>query len=73
MNLSVDRIVEGIAVCENDDGEILKINLCELPEGTREGSMILFENGEYFLDNETESQRREELFDLQNLLFGDDE
>ena len=73
MKLSVDRIVEGIAVCENDEGEILKINLSQLPEGTGEGSVIVFESGEYSLDKESEEERREELFDLQNMLFGDDE
>ena len=73
MKFSVDRIVEGIAVCENDDGEIIRINLSELPEGTEEGSIIVFENGEYSLDTESEEERREELFNLQNMLFGDDE
>ena len=40
MKYSIDRIEENIAVCEGDDGSVLKLKLDELPKGTREGDII---------------------------------
>ena len=40
MKYSIDRIEENIAVCEGDDGNVLKLKLDELPRGTRERDII---------------------------------
>lgn len=67
--LIVDRIEENIAVCETEGEATVNIELCFLPEGVKEGSILLETNGVYELLAEEESKRREELFNLQNSLF----
>ncbi|MGN1102812.1 MAG: DUF3006 family protein, partial [Huintestinicola sp.] len=37
MKYSVERIEENIAICEDDLGGTIKLNLDELPENIREG------------------------------------
>lgn len=66
----VDRIESGIAVCENDDGEMINIPFEKLPKGTKEGSIIIVDNnGIMKLDKDLEKKRKSELFNLQNTLF----
>lgn len=49
--LVVDRIEEDIAVCENrKDGKIKNIELSKLPNGIKDGDIIIFENGKYKID-----------------------
>lgn len=72
MKLTVDRITEGIAVCECEDESFIRIRLDLLPDGTKEGSVLLEENGSYTLDTETEANRRAKLFAMQNALFDED-
>ncbi len=70
MKLIVDRIEEGIAVCEKDDLSRINIPLSDLPDGTSEGSVIMKdENGEYTLDRNQEAARRKKMLELQKNLF----
>ena len=69
MRIIVDRIEGDIAVCELESGEMRDIALADLPVGVHDGSILLFENNTYTLDKETEAQRREKLFALQNSIF----
>ena len=69
MRIIVDRIEGDIAVCELESGEMRDIALTDLPVGVHDGSILLFENNTYTLDKETEAQRREKLFALQNSIF----
>lgn len=72
MQFIVDRIEEGIAVCEKEDLSHVQIPLSSLPQGTQEGSVIIQdENGNYILDRQTEAERRESMLKLQQMLFGD--
>lgn len=72
MQFIVDRIEEGIAVCEKEDLSHVQIPLSSLPKGTQEGSVIIQdENGNYILDRQTEAERRESMLKLQQMLFGD--
>lgn len=49
--LVVDRIEEDIAVCENrKNGKIKNIELSKLPNGIKDGDIIIFENGKYKID-----------------------
>lgn len=70
MRYSVERIEENIAVCEADDGSVLKLKLYELPQGIREGDIInQTENGFVVNSAETKS-RRKKMAEMQRNIFG---
>lgn len=49
----IDRFENGYAVCENrDTKEMHNIEIKDLPEGAKEGSVLKFENGKYVIDEE---------------------
>lgn len=50
MYLSVDRIEEGYAICEDEIGNILKINLKLLPENIKESDIIRSQDGKYYIE-----------------------
>ncbi len=70
--LSVDRIENGIAVCEKSDMTTVELPLSQLPEKVREGSVLKHENGVYSLDEDEEINRKNRIIELQNMLFSDD-
>lgn len=67
--LIVDRIEDGFAVCENENGEMTELDFFYLPYGAKEGSVLVEKNGLYELCPEKENERREKLFNLQESLF----
>ena len=71
MEYYVDRIEADEAVCETLDGETLRLQLTDLPEGAREGSVLREEEGVLILDDAAAEARRAALFALQEALFGD--
>lgn len=62
MRYTVDRINEGIAVLEAEDGSYISINIDQLPLTIREGSSVISENGVFSHDVEFENERRKKLF-----------
>ena len=59
MKYSIDRIEENIAVCEGDDGDVLKLKLDEPPKGTREGDIIEKRENGFIIDaDETQLRRK---------------
>lgn len=67
---SIDRFEENFAVCENlETGEFLNIPICDLPQNAKEGSIIKFENGVYFLDKNSTKNKQTEIKKLVNNLF----
>jgi len=56
--LSVDRIHGHIALCEDENRNIVEIPLQKLPRGVREGSVLRVLDGAYVLDAEEEAKRR---------------
>ncbi len=69
MRYTVDRIEENTAVCESEDLQTIVIPLCDLPQNVHEGSVLVFDDGVYFIDEAAEAERRKKLFDLQNSIF----
>ena len=69
MRYIVDRFEDGLAVCEQEDGALENIPLEELPEGTREGSVLVCEDGTWTLDLKSEEERRARLYAKQEGLF----
>ena len=69
MKLIVDRITENIAVLEKDDLSYIELDVSLLPKGTKEGSVIMYENGVYTIDDADEEERRKRIFAKQRLVF----
>ncbi len=59
LKYTVDRIEEGFAVCEDENGIMVNIEIATLPADVREGDIVLVENGRaVFLEDETQERRR---------------
>lgn len=69
MKYTVDRIENGIAVLENDKSDFISVPTSELPDGIRDGSVLIYDNGKYFLDADAEKKRRQEMFEKQQRLL----
>lgn len=68
-SLIVDRIEGTIAVCETASASIVDVPLSDLPEGTKEGSVLRLENGSYVIDAEEERSRRSRIESKAKRLF----
>ncbi|MBQ3150592.1 MAG: DUF3006 domain-containing protein [Clostridia bacterium] len=66
--ITVDRIEESFAVCE-EDGETVVLPMSDLPQDTEEGSILVMTESGWSVDREQTQERRNALFDLQNSLF----
>ena len=69
--LSVDRIEEEIAVCQDLYTEnMINIPLKLLPKNIKEGDILSKKtDGSFFVDKEETNKRRGEIIDLQNKIF----
>ena len=68
--LIIDRIVDGLAVCEHDDGSHVYIALAVLPKGARESSVLVQIDGVWTLDLQAEQARRAKFKAQADELFG---
>ena len=69
MKYRVDRIDEGKVICEDESGNILKLDASFAPDGVREGDILeATEKGFVILKDET-AERRRKMAELQNSLF----
>lgn len=60
MKYAVDKIEDDIVVLENvDNNEIIEVEIKKLPSGIHEGSVVLYENNQYSLDEATEANKKE--------------
>lgn len=66
--LIIDRIEEGIAVIEKDDGSHFEMKCGQLPMSIREGDVIKLEKGRYVIDYDMTEKRRCEIKNLQKKL-----
>ena len=67
---SIDRFEENIAVCEElKSGKIININKKDLPNNCKEGDIIIFENGKYWIDEEETKSQKDEISSMLNSLF----
>jgi len=69
MRCIVDRFEGGLAVCEKEDGSHVNIQRSFLPDGTREGCVLICDDGIWTLDLQAEEERRKRLFAKQEGLF----
>ena len=60
----VDKIENDIAVLENKDTrEIINVNISCLPSFIKEGSILKYDGSKYYIDNELERKRRQDLLE----------
>ena len=69
MKYSIDRIEENIAVLENiETKEIIEVAISLLPDNIKETNIVIYENNEYELDENTEETRKKDLLSRFNKL-----
>lgn len=69
MKLTVERIIQGIAVLEKEDGAHLEVSLGKLPVGIKEGNVLSFDGTAYCLDAQAEAQARARIINKQRTAF----
>lgn len=69
MKYSIDRIEEKIAICEDDNGNILKLTLDELPQIIHEGDIIERTENGFVIDTGETQNRRKKMAELQKNIF----
>ena len=67
MKYIIDRLEEGLAICENEQKEMVPIPLAHLPIAIKEGDLINEAEGIYSIDREGTEQRRR---NMRNKLMG---
>ena len=58
MRYIIDRLEEGLAVCENEQKKIITIPRTMLPNEVKEGDILKEEKGSFTLDPESRKKRR---------------
>jgi len=69
MQYIIDRIEQGIAICEEESGTMVKLPLKELPIGSREGDVLFKLNGTFQFDGEATNRRRQKMREKLNRLI----
>lgn len=65
----VDRIIGNIAVLEKEDNKHIEVALEALPQGTIEGSVLVFNGSEYVIDIEKETENKKRIAEKQRQIF----
>lgn len=72
---TVDRIEEGKAVLECENGDMVNLDLSALPKNVRkklkDGDVLHFEQNSYFLSRQETAARKTRIEKLMNELFTD--
>ncbi len=62
MKYCVDRIEDNLVVLENLENEsIIEIDKEKLQDDIHEGSIVVYKDNEYYIDNEEEQKRKESI------------
>lgn len=69
MRYIIDRIEGNIAICENENGNFLEIDILSLPDNIKEGDCVKFENLKYILDEKYTEERRKNIRKKMNNLW----
>ena len=65
----VDRIEEGIIILEKEDMTHIEIDKNDIPFKISEGSVLIYDSGAFYPDNEEENIRRKRIFEKQKNIF----
>ena len=61
MKYIIDRLEEGIAVCENELKKLISIPKDLLPDGLKEGDVLAEQEGRFLRDEQGTEARRKEM------------
>ncbi len=61
MKYIIDRLEEGLAICEPELRKRISVPLSHLPKGIKEGDVLREEEGRFSLDSEETDKRRREM------------
>lgn len=64
MELIVDRFEEEVAVCEDENKNIINIRRSSLPNEVKPGDIVIYKNGKYYIDNNKTKNRKEYIKNL---------
>lgn len=57
-NLIIDRFENGFAICEDENGEFFGIDIKEVPQSAKEGSVLTINQEGHLTLNEEETKKR---------------
>ncbi len=69
MKYSVDRIENGIAACEDENGNMQAFPVSDLPAGLGEGDIFTAEDGVFAISADETAERKNKIADLQKNIF----
>jgi hypothetical protein len=69
MRYTIDRITGNIAVCEDEEGNMVKLSASELPKGADEGDILFEKNGTWYKDEKESRERRRVMEEKLNRLI----
>ncbi|CUX72343.1 hypothetical protein BN3590_04658 [Clostridium sp. C105KSO15] len=61
MKYTIDRISEKVVICEDENGDMVKVQASALPEGVREGDILTEADGTWTLELEETERRRQRI------------
>lgn len=61
MKYTIDRISEIVVICEDENGDMVKVKASALPEGVREGDILTEADGTWTLELEETERRRQRI------------
>jgi len=67
--ISIDRFEGDFAVCINEKGEPININISEIPKQAKEGTILTKKENLYIIHEKITSEKREKIKKLQDSLW----
>ncbi len=61
MKYTIDRISDMVIICEDENGDMVKVQASALPEGVREGDILTEADGMWTLELEETERRRQRI------------
>ena len=61
MKYIIDRLEEGLAICDTELRKRISVPVSHLPKGIKEGDVLREEEGRFSLDSEETDKRRREM------------
>ena len=61
MKCIIDRLEEGLAICETELRKRISVPVSHLPKGIKEGDVLREDEGRFSLDSEETDKRRREM------------
>lgn len=69
MRYIIDRFEEGLAICEDEEKNMIPIDRSRLPEGVKEGDILTEQDGLLSPDPQAAASRRQAMEERLNKLF----